>query len=227
MAPPETDALRCEGLHRVYRQGTLEVVAVRDLSLRVARAEIVAVMGRSGSGKTTLLNLLGCLDRPDAGRLWIGGEEATALGEAARVKLRRARVGFVFQSMNLVESLTAVENVALPLRYAGVGRERLTRAAALLERVGLSARADFPPSRLSGGEQQRVALARALVASPDLVLADEPTGELDSATATQMADLMNEVCRERATAFVIVTHDEGLARRAHRLLRMEDGRLCP
>lgn len=217
--------VRCENLTRVYRQGALDVEALRGVSMSVEAGEVVCVLGRSGSGKSTLLNLLGCLDRPTSGRLWIGGDEVSAMRDGARVRVRRERVGFVFQSFNLVESLTAAENVALPLRYAGVGRERIARARGVLERVGLPHRADFLPSQLSGGEQQRVALARALVGEPLLVLADEPTGELDSATAADIAALIDELRRTHNTAFVIVTHDEKLAAAASRVLRMEDGRL--
>lgn len=217
--------VRCENLTRVYRQGDIVVEALRGVTTSVEAGEIVAVLGRSGSGKSTLLNVLGCLDRPTSGRLWIGDDEVSAMTDGARVRVRRDRIGFVFQSFNLVASLTAAENVALPLRYAGVGRERRDRARAMLDRVGLTHRADFMPDQLSGGEQQRVALARALVGEPLLVLADEPTGELDSATAVEITALIGESQQTRGTAFLIVTHDERLAATAGRVLRMDDGRL--
>ena len=216
---------RCENLTRLYRHGDVTVEALRGVTLSVQAGQTVCVLGRSGSGKSTLLGLMGCLDRPTSGRLFIGDQEASALSDSARVRLRRERLGFVFQSMNMVESLTALENVALPLRYAGVGPQRYKRARLLLERVGLAQRADFLPHQLSGGEQQRVAVARALVGEPLLVLADEPTGELDSASAADIAALIDEMRRVHGTAFLVATHDERLAAVAGRVLHMDDGRL--
>jgi putative ABC transport system ATP-binding protein len=202
------------------------VEALRGVNLEIPRGAFACVVGRSGSGKSTLLNLLGCLDRPDQGRIYLDGVEVTRLGEQERVKLRRTRLGIVFQSLNLLPSLSALENVALPLKYGRVPRpERIGRARGLLERVGLADRLDFLPDQMSGGEQQRVALARALVARPLLVLADEPTGELDSATAAEVEALFRDLNRENETTFVVVTHDEALSSRADSVFRMVDGRI--
>lgn len=216
--------VRCEHVSRLYRQGTVEVSALRDVSMALEPGEVACVLGRSGSGKSTLLHVLGCLDRPTRGQVFLGGVDVATLSEPERVKVRRTKLGFVFQSLNLLPSMTAEENVALPLRYAGVAASaRRVRARALLERVGLGQRFDFLPQQLSGGEQQRVALARALVAEPLLVLADEPTGELDTATAADVAALIGDVNRQFGTTFLIVTHDEQLARTAGRVLHMQDG----
>lgn len=215
-----------KGLCRRFRQGDQVVEAVRGVDLTLASGEIACVLGRSGSGKSTLLHLLGCLDRPDEGEIWLLGERVSHLSDGERVMVRRRVLGFVFQSFNLLSHLTAEENVALPLRYAGESvTRRLKRAREALERVGLRRRLDFRPDQMSGGEQQRVALARALVSSPPLVLADEPTGELDSTTASEIAGWFREMHRERGTTFVIATHDDDLAAVATRRLRMQDGAL--
>lgn len=216
-------------LGRTYGSGPIAVAAVRDVSLQIAGGEIACVVGRSGSGKSTLLHLLGCLDRPTHGQVKIHGQDAGNATDRIRVAMRRQFLGFVFQSGQLLEHLTAEENVALPLAYAGIGRaERLAAARVLLEQVGLAERRDFRPSHLSGGEQQRIALARALVnpgggESSRIVLADEPTGELDSATARSVADLFCEINRELSTTFLIVTHDPMLASIAGRRFEMMDG----
>ncbi|MBM3463609.1 MAG: ABC transporter ATP-binding protein [Armatimonadetes bacterium] len=222
--------MAAEGLCRTFVQAGHEVRAVRDVSLTLEPGEVVCLLGRSGSGKSTLLHLLGLLDRPDRGRVTLCGQDTGALGERARAALRLRHVGFVFQASHLVEHLTARENVALPLRYAGIASaERLQRADAVLERVGLSERRPFYPRQLSGGEQQRVALARALVTvgdAPRVILADEPTGELDSRTAEDVAGLFVAAAREAGCAVLIVTHDETLTRIAARVLRMDDGRVA-
>ncbi len=217
--------IRLEGVHKVYSTGKLEVQALRGVDLVVQAGEFVAVMGPSGSGKTTLLEILGCLSRPSAGRYWLAGSPAGELDSDTLARLRGGEIGFVFQSMNLLPRLAAVENVELPLLYAGVPRrERRRRAQAALERVGLDPRAAHLPTELSGGERQRVAIARALVNRPALVLADEPTGNLDSATGDEILSLLREVHAEGNT-LVVVTHDPGIGRRAGRLVAIRDGQI--
>jgi putative ABC transport system ATP-binding protein len=220
-------AIRAQGLVREYRLGKANVVrALQGADLSVEAGEFVAVLGKSGSGKSTLLNLLGGLDRPTGGELEVDGRDLVRLSERDLARFRAGTVGFVFQSFHLQPRFAAWENVALPLVFAGVRRpERRRRALALLERVGLTERADHRPSQLSGGEQQRVALARSLVAAPRLLLGDEPTGNLDSATSAAILDLLAEAHRGGATV-VLVTHDAELAaERAQRCVRMADGRV--
>jgi putative ABC transport system ATP-binding protein len=204
-----------------------EVVRALDgVDLVVERGSMVAIMGRSGSGKSTLLNILGGLDRPDEGQVVLDGVDITRLNGRALTRVRREKLGFVFQQFNLIPTLTALENVELPMRYARVPPgQRRQRALEALARVGLAHRAHHRPSQLSGGEQQRVAIARALVMRPALVLADEPTGELDSQTAAQVIELMEALNRELGQTFLIVTHDPGLARHCGRIIKMEDGRI--
>jgi putative ABC transport system ATP-binding protein len=217
--------IRLEGVHKVYATGKLEVHALRGVDLVVEPGEFVAVMGPSGSGKTTLLEILGCLSRPSSGRYWLAGRAAGEIDADALARLRGGEIGFVFQSFNLLPRLSAVENAELPLLYGGVARrERRRRALAALERVGLGARAAHLPAELSGGERQRVAIARALVNRPALVLADEPTGNLDSATGEEILALLREVHAEGNT-LVVVTHDPGIGRRAGRLVSIRDGRI--
>lgn len=219
-------AVVARGLRKTYRLGSSVVRALDGLDLVVERGEFVAIMGRSGSGKSTLLHVLGGLDRPDEGQVVIEGQDITRLSNGQVTRLRREKVGFVFQEFNLVPTLTALENVELPLRYAGVSRgERRRRAAEALAMVGLGERLHHRPSQLSGGEQQRVAIARALVNRPAVVLADEPTGELDSQTAVQVVDLMRGLARELGQTFVIVTHDPAVGERCQRIIRMNDGRI--
>jgi len=203
------------------------VVAVRDVSLAVEAGDHVAITGPSGCGKSTLLHLLGCVDAPTTGTLLFEGQDVAAMNDAARSRIRLTRIGFVFQRFFLLPMLTAAENVDLPQSEAGVSRaDRQRRTAELLEYVGLSARADHRPSQLSGGEMQRVAIARALANRPGLLLADEPTGELDEATGMQIAALLDRVNAD-GTALAIVTHDATLAGRARRTLRMRDGTVLP
>ncbi len=217
-----------EGVWKVYRMGRrrrIEVQALRGVDLEVARGEFLAVMGPSGSGKSTLLHLMGCLDRPTEGRVLFEGEDIARLRPAALARIRNRKVGFVFQSFNLSPNLSALENVELPMVFAGVPRrERLRRARELLSRVGLSERERHLPSELSGGEQQRVAIARALANSPELLLADEPTGNLDSETGKGILSLISEANRE-GVAVVVVTHDPEVAACAGRHLRIRDGRI--
>ncbi len=204
------------------------MAALRSVSLELERGDIACVLGRSGSGKSTLLHVLGCLERPDSGQVWLNGRDLTALSAAERAHVRRRDIGFVFQSMNLLPHLAVWENVALPLRYAGVPTsERRRRALSLLDALGLTERSQFMPTQLSGGEQQRAALARALVAGPTLLLADEPTGELDTQTAAEVTNLLVRTSREQNTTVLLVTHDERLADLANRRFAMRDGELLP
>ncbi|MGY4706998.1 ABC transporter ATP-binding protein [Candidatus Bipolaricaulota sp. J31] len=218
-----------EGVWKVYRMGRrrrIEVEALRGVDLRVERGEFLAVMGPSGSGKSTLLHLMGCLDRPTKGRVLFEGADVSGLRPAALARIRNERIGFVFQSFNLSPTLTALGNVELPMIFAGVPRgERLRRARELLARVGLRERERHLPLELSGGEQQRVAIAWALANSPDLLLADEPTGNLDTETGREVLSLISGAHRGRVTV-VVVTHDPEVAAAAVRMLRIRDGRIA-
>lgn len=215
--------LRCAGLTQTYPSGNQALTVLQDISFEVTAGEFVAVIGPSGSGKTTLLGLLAGLDRPQAGRVWLDGAELTTLGEDARARLRGAKVGFVFQSFHLIPTLTARENVQVPLELRG--EPGGIRAEELLARVGLADRTHHYPAQLSGGEQQRVALARAFSTSPKVLFADEPTGNLDQRTGARIIELMTELNREAGTTLILVTHDPELASRARRILRLADGRL--
>ncbi len=206
-------------------RGSRSVTALDDVTLSVREGEAVAIMGPSGSGKSTLLALLGCLDRPSCGEYRLDGVLVSSLDDAALSRVRNRRIGFVFQAFHLIPQLTVVENVVTPLLYAGVDEEDgRRRALASLERVGLLGRAEHRPSELSGGEAQRAAIARALVTEPRLILADEPTGNLDSVTGEEIARLLETLHREGRT-FVLVTHNDALAQRAERLVRLRDGRI--
>jgi putative ABC transport system ATP-binding protein len=217
--------VHAQGVSRVFSMPAGPVIAVRDVSLRIDAGEHVAVRGPSGCGKSTLLHILGCVDAPTAGTLLFDGRDVSGLSDRARSLLRLTHIGFVFQRFFLLPMLTAWENVELPLSEARVPRdERRQRTGELLDYVGLSGRADHRPSQLSGGEMQRVAIARALANRPRLLLADEPTGELDAATGDQIAALLDRVNAD-GTALVIVTHDPALAERARRVLSMRDGRI--
>ena len=208
---------------KTYRMGDVDVNALAGVSLEVAEGELVAIMGASGSGKSTLLNILGCLDRPSEGRYWLGGEEVSQLDAEALAETRNKRLGFVFQSFNLLARTTAVENVELPLVYAGVApRLRRQRAIEALERVGLGDRLRHLPSQLSGGQPQRVAIARALVNEPRLILADEPTGNLDSRASVEMISLLQRLGDDGIT-IVLVTHEPDIAAYARRVIVVRDG----
>jgi len=210
---------------RVYPRGATEVVALAGVSLDVREGEKLAIMGPSGSGKTTLLSILGCLDRPTRGEHLFDGRRVEGLGDDELSRLRNRSIGFVFQSFHLIPQLTVAENVETPLLYEGAPpAEWRPRALRALERVGLAARADHRPAELSGGEAQRAAIARALVTEPRLLLADEPTGNLDTATGEEIAALLDEL-HARGRTVVIVTHNEALARRAERVVRLRDGRV--
>jgi putative ABC transport system ATP-binding protein len=227
-APPESAELLVEArdLSREYRLGQVTVSALRGVSLQIARGEFLAITGPSGSGKTTLLNLIGCLDSPSGGDLRIAGEDVTRLGDRELSAFRAKRLGFIFQSFNLVPVLTVFENVEYPLRLSRApASERRSRAEAMIEAVGLANYLRHRPGELSGGQRQRVAIARALVTRPDLVLADEPTANLDSATGEKIVDLMREMRERLGTSFLISTHDAAIAAHACRQVSIRDGRL--
>ncbi|GJE36751.1 ABC transporter ATP-binding protein [Methylobacterium persicinum] len=213
------------GIHRTFRMGDVSVPVLHDVSLDIGEGECVAVIGPSGSGKSSLMNLVGLLDRPDSGQVLIEGIETGRLTPDRRAMLRNRRIGFVFQSYNLLSRHTALANVQLPLLYAGVGRsERRRRGEQALEAVGLAHRAGHLPSRLSGGEQQRVAIARALVTDPGILLADEPTGALDSRTGSEIIGLFHGLNRAGRT-ILLITHDPGVAAQCGRVVRLLDGRI--
>jgi putative ABC transport system ATP-binding protein len=217
--------IELHNVRKVYATGPLEVVALHDVSLGIEAGEFVAIMGPSGSGKSTLMNLLGLLDRPSSGRFVFAGMDIAGKNDNALARIRREQLGFVFQSFNLFPRADALKNVAMPLVYAGVSpRERHRRARAMLERVGLAERADHRPVQLSGGQQQRVAIARALVNEPAVILADEPTGALDSTTGASILALIQEL-NEQGVTILMVTHDERVARHAGRIIRLFDGRV--
>ena len=216
--------LAAQNLSKVVGSAEGELTILDDLSLQLGRGDSLAIVGRSGSGKSTLLGLLAGLDQPSSGEVLLAGHALSRLDEDQRARVRAEHVGFVFQSFQLLDSLTALENVMLPLELAGCGEAR-ERAHNLLERVGLGQRLGHYPRQLSGGEQQRVAIARAFVGEPDILFADEPTGNLDSLTGERITELLFELNRERGTTLVLVTHDARLASRCQRQIRLEAGRL--
>jgi putative ABC transport system ATP-binding protein len=224
---PRAAIVRAEGLRKTYRAHGLELDALRDVDLSVARGEMVAVMGPSGCGKTTLLNCLAGLDSIDAGHVLIDAVDLASLSDARRADYRAQRMGFIFQNFNLLPVLSAVENVELPLLLLRVAaRQARKRAQAMLDAVGLSHRERHRPAELSGGQRQRVAIARALVNEPAIVWADEPTGNLDTEAADEVMDLLTQLNRERGQTLVVVTHAPDISARAHRLIRMRDGRIA-
>ncbi|MBM4156219.1 MAG: ABC transporter ATP-binding protein [Lentisphaerae bacterium] len=219
--------IQLDAVHKTYRAGAVEVLAVREVSLSIGRGEFVAILGASGSGKSTLMNILGCLDRPTSGAYRLDGTDVSALGRDALADIRNRKLGFVFQGFNLLSRTTALDNVELPMLYTHPllpARERRARARGVLERVGLADRMDHVPSQLSGGQQQRVAIARALVLEPSLLLADEPTGNLDSRTSIEIMDLF-QALNDGGISIVMVTHEPDIARFTKRNIVMRDGRI--
>jgi len=219
--------IHIDHISKVYRTGDIQVHALRNLSLTIHRGEFVAIMGPSGSGKSTLMNIIGCLDRPTKGKYFLESADVSTMGKAQLADIRNKRVGFVFQSFNLVSRTSAMENVELPLLYAGVsGSERQRRAREALAIVGLAERERNMPNQLSGGQQQRVALARALVNNPSIILADEPTGALDTRTSVEVMEIFQRLNRERKLTVIIVTHETDISLYAERVIHVRDGRIA-
>lgn len=211
------------GLTKVYRMGEMEVHALRGANVKIRRGEVVSIMGPSGSGKSTLMNILGCLDHPTSGQYILDGENVSNLTSDQLAGIRNRKVGFVFQSFNLLPRATALSNVELPMRYAGVSRGRFQQAREALDAVGLSDRVNHRPTELSGGQQQRVAIARALVNDPAIIMADEPTGNLDSKSGKEIMELLLGLNRDRGTTVIIVTHDKDIADQTQRIISLYDG----
>lgn len=218
------EIIRVEALDKTYRMGDVEVPALRGVNLTMERGEFVAVMGASGSGKSTFMNILGCLDRPTGGKYFLEGQEVGSLSRDDWAHIRNRRIGFVFQGFNLLPRTTALENVELPMMYNGfAGKQRRERAVEVLSLVGLENRLDHKPSQLSGGQQQRVAIARALINRPSLILADEPTGNLDSATSAEIMTLFQQLNLRQEITIVLVTHEADIANYAQRRIVFRDG----
>jgi putative ABC transport system ATP-binding protein len=215
--------IRVENISRVYKVGSETIHALRSITLDINKNEYVALMGSSGSGKSTLMNVLGCLDTPSGGRYLLNGTDVSGMSDNQLAEIRNSQIGFVFQTFNLLPRSTALDNVALPLIYAGLPKsQRIERAMKALQDVGLADRVTHRPNELSGGQRQRVAIARALVTQPAIILADEPTGNLDSKTSYEIMGLLEEIHRKGNTV-VLVTHEEDIARHAHRIVRLKDG----
>ncbi|HLD06307.1 MAG TPA: ABC transporter ATP-binding protein [Candidatus Nanoarchaeia archaeon] len=218
--------IRLEDVWKVYHMGKVEVQALRGLSLAIGKGEFVAIMGPSGSGKSTSVNMVGCLDVPSRGRILLDGKDISHLSESSLAQIRGKKIGFIFQQFNLIGTLTALENVMLPMAFQDVSLERRRkRAAELLQLVGLEERMHHKPGELSGGQQQRVAIARALANEPEVILADEPTGNLDSQTGKMVMDFLRKLHKERGTTIIMVTHDAYVARHADRIEHLRDGRI--
>jgi len=218
--------IRCEDLWKIYRLGDVEVQALRGLDLTIESGEFVAIMGSSGSGKSTLMNILGCLDQPTNGRYWLNGVDVAGLRADQLADIRNQQIGFVFQSFNLIPRTSALENAQLPLFYRGVPlRDQRALATEALRRVGLQGREGHYPTQLSGGQQQRVAIARALVASPSLLLADEPTGNLDTESSREIMGILDQLNKEQGITIILVTHETDIAAYAGREIVIKDGRV--
>lgn len=217
--------IEAHDLKKTYKMGEIEVHALNGVSFTIARGEVVSIMGPSGSGKSTMMNTLGCLDRPTSGEYILDGEAVANMTDDQLASVRNRKVGFVFQSFNLLSRLTAVGNVELPLRYAGIAEGRRDRAKSALEAVGLGDRMTHRPYELSGGQQQRVAVARAIVNDPAIIMADEPTGNLDSKVGKEIMSLLLNLNKERGTTLIIVTHDPKIAEQTQRVIRLRDGEL--
>lgn len=217
--------IRIRGMTKVYGTGDTQVVALAGLDLQVSQGEMVAIMGPSGSGKSTLMNMIGCLDRPSAGEYWLDGKEVGRIDDNQRAEVRNRHIGFVFQTFNLLPKLTALQNVETPLIYRGIpAKKRREMAQEALRGVGLGSRGHHLPSQLSGGQQQRVAIARAIAAQPSILLADEPTGALDSRTGQEVLAIFQELNRQGRTV-ILVTHDERVAQHCRRVVRLRDGKV--
>ncbi|MCE9589171.1 MAG: ABC transporter ATP-binding protein [Planctomycetes bacterium] len=222
--------IELRNIHKTYHLGQIDVPVLKGVSLSIGRGELVALMGASGSGKSTLMNILGCLDHPTSGQYFLDGHEVSSLSSDGRARLRNSKIGFVFQSFNLLARTTALENVIMPLSYAHPAisdREAKDRARELLTRVGLGERTDHEPSQLSGGQQQRVAIARALVNQPPVLFADEPTGNLDSRTSEEVLRMFQELNEKDGITIILVTHDANVAQHAKRTIRIVDGLIAP
>jgi putative ABC transport system ATP-binding protein len=225
MSTEKKEVIRLTDIVKNYKVGTQVVRALRSVSLQIYAGEYVAIMGASGSGKSTLMNVLGCLDTPTSGRYELNGQDVSHLVDDELAEIRNSEIGFIFQTFNLLPRNTAMENVMLPLVYAGVKKEtRLERAGQMLTDVGLADRVDHKPNELSGGQRQRVAVARALINNPAILLADEPTGNLDSRTSEEIMQLFSNIHKQGNT-LIVVTHEEDIARHAHRIIRLKDGQV--
>jgi ABC-type lipoprotein export system ATPase subunit len=220
------ELLRLKDVYKTYHLGEIDLPVLKGISLSIERSELVALMGVSGSGKSTLMNILGCLDHPTSGEYWLNGQDISHASANERADLRNRMIGFVFQTFNLLARTSALENVMMPIGYSadsGTERERRQRAAEMLKRMGLDDRMDHEPSQLSGGQQQRVAIARALINHPEFLLADEPTGNLDSKSSVEVLRVFEELNRDEGITILIVTHDPGVAQHAKRIIHIHDG----